>query len=265
MKKALLAATVAIALPATAHAAGSSTFTSYTLSTAVYTQDFDSLDATGTSSSLPDGFQIVEPDSGSRANGEYTANDGGSNAGDIYSYGADGSAERALGSLASGSNDTLYFGGVFTNALGSEITELLFDYTGEQWRSGSASFDTLAFEFSTDATDLTVGNWTSVSALDFIAPNNSGGGSLNGNDANNQVDISHIISGLSIADGSTFGFRWYDTNNGGSDHGMAVDNLSITAVSAAIPEPASWAMMILGLGFAGGALRRKPAMKSVLA
>lgn len=36
---------------------------------------------------------------------------------------------------------------------------------------------------------------------------------------------------------------------------LAIDNLAVNA--AAVPEPASWAMMIAGFGLAGGAIRRK--------
>jgi hypothetical protein len=33
----------------------------------------------------------------------------------------------------------------------------------------------------------------------------------------------------------------------------------MTNLSSAVPEPATWAMMIIGFGVAGGALRRRPA------
>jgi hypothetical protein len=39
---------------------------------------------------------------------------------------------------------------------------------------------------------------------------------------------------------------------------LGLDNVSVTAVS--VPEPATWATMILGLGLAGGALRRRKAI-----
>jgi len=38
--------------------------------------------------------------------------------------------------------------------------------------------------------------------------------------------------------------------------------LTITAVPGSVPEPATWAMMIGGLGIAGGALRRRKAIVS---
>ena len=64
-------------------------------------QDFDTLAASGTATTLPDGWYLAE--SGSNADTSYTASDGAANSGDTYSYGASGSGERAFGSLRSGS------------------------------------------------------------------------------------------------------------------------------------------------------------------
>jgi hypothetical protein len=36
-----------------------------------------------------------------------------------------------------------------------------------------------------------------------------------------------------------------------------VDDVSVTGLAGAVPEPASWALMIAGVGVAGGALRRR--------
>ena len=41
------------------------------------------------------------------------------------------------------------------------------------------------------------------------------------------------------------------------DFGPIVDNVSIDLTNAGVPEPATWAMMIGGMGVAGGALRRR--------
>jgi hypothetical protein len=45
-------------------------------------------------------------------------------------------------------------------------------------------------------------------------------------------------------------------NTGNSNDYFGFDNL-LTSSVAAVPEPASWAMMILGMGAVGGALRRR--------
>lgn len=81
------------------------------------------------------------------------------------------------------------------------------------------------------------------------------------------VDMS-TAGGLSFAHtASTFtlgiragGSGW----QGGADESWGIDNLKITATlrdpTGAIPEPATWAMMILGFGAAGTAMRRRRAM-----
>lgn len=262
MRLVLLAAAAAVALPAAANAQSASELTPYTLSQSTYTQDFDSL--AGSTNANIAGFQRVE--FGRNADTSYRVGNGAGNnlAGDIYSFGATGSGERALGSVGSGSLAPTYFGGIFTNGLGSTISSLSFAYTGEQWRVSNSGDDALFFEFSTDASDLVSGTWSSISALDFAAIRDDGtslGAGLDGNAAANQSLISSTIANLSIANGASFGFRWRDANSGGNDQGLAVDNLSITAgtLAAAVPEPASWAMMIVGFGVVGGALRRRKA------
>ncbi len=55
---------------------------------------------------------------------------------------------------------------------------------------------------------------------------------------------------------------------GGGSEGFGVDNVAFgDGVTAAVPEPATWLMMILGFGFVGGSMRlqRKGQFKSSLA
>ena len=153
---------------------------------------------------------------------------------------------------------------MFTNALGGTITSLAFDYFGEQWRLSDSTDDGLTFSYRVGATDVSAGTWTTATALGFsplFANGTSGGAALDGNLATNRRRITATISGLSIAAGQTFGFRWNDVNSSGSDQGLAVDDLSITgtlAQTGAVPEVTSWALMIAGFGVAGVALRRRP-------
>src|SRR5262249_29720841 len=67
-----------------------------------YSENFDSLASTGTSSTVPNGWAFLE--TGTNANTTYTAGTGSSNAGDTYSFGTPaGNVERAFGGLQSGS------------------------------------------------------------------------------------------------------------------------------------------------------------------
>jgi hypothetical protein len=226
-----------------------------------YTQDFNGLASSGINqSTLPAGWDIVESGGGQRDNDAYSADTGSSNTGDTYSYGAAGSSDRALGSLASGSLETR-FGGFFANDTGGVITAITLDYFGEQWRRGTTALDTLNFQYSLDATSAANGTWEDFNALDFNSIINTGTArALNGNAAANRVAINGTIPGLSIGAGQVFGIRWVDTDSSGSDDGMAIDDLTMTlttAIPAAVPEPASWAMMLGGFGLVGGALRRR--------
>ena len=78
---------------------------------------------------------MTETGGGARDNEQYAVDTGGSTTGDIYSYGAAASTERALGALRSGTLIPL-FGACFTNNTGATITSLDVSYTGEEWRLG---------------------------------------------------------------------------------------------------------------------------------
>lgn len=259
MRRVLLAAT-ALTMPAVAQADGRTTVTPAPLTTATYTQTFDSLANTGSANTaLPAGFQLIERGTGGAADGQYAAGTGSSNAGNAYSFGAAGSTERALGSLASGGVAEIIYGALFTNQLGGTITSLAFSYRGEQWRAGTSTDDRLTFEFSTNATQLDNGTFTEVSSLNFLPLVTAGNTALDGNATFRP--IFGLISDLSIAQGSTFAFRFRDVDSTGSDHGLAIDNLSFTAtlapVSAAVPEPSTWALLLLGFDAVGASLRRR--------
>lgn len=243
--------------PTAALADGSTPLSPFALTTNSYAQNFDTLATTGTSNVLPAGFQVVELGTGSAADGLFAAGTGSSNAGNSYSFGATGATDRALGSLGSAGVSTVYLGGIFTNGLAATITSLAIAFGGEQWRAGTSTDDKLAFEYSLNATALNNGTWVAFSALDFLPVVLTGDAALNGNA--NGTAVSGTISGLTIAAGSGFGFRWVDVNSTGNDHGLAIDNLTINATTAtanAVPEPGTWALMLAGFGIVGFALRR---------
>src|SRR3954447_16446911 len=103
-----------------------------------YTQVFDTLSNTAgstTNTLLPNGWFLTESGGGARDNEQYAVDTGGSTTGDMYSYGAAASTERALGELRSGTLIPL-FGACFTNNTGASIGSLQVSYNGEQWRFG---------------------------------------------------------------------------------------------------------------------------------
>lgn len=192
-----------------------------------YTQDFNTLANTGTSDVMPVGWHFFE--SGSGADGLYTANHGSSTSGDTYSYGSEGDNDRALGVRRTGTLVST-IGANFINNTGAEITQLYITYTGEQWRVGAnrPDPDILSFQFSTDATSLSDGNWTPVTQLDFSSPLvNTNTGAVDGNAPENRTTVAFTITGLSIANGSGFWIRWLDFDVSGTDDGLAVDDFTI--------------------------------------
>ena len=210
-----------------------------TAGVAAPTENFDTLSNTAgstTNTALPTGWYITEGGGGARDNEQYAVDTGGSTTGDIYSYGAAGSTERALGQLRSGTLIPL-FGAKFTNNTGATITSLAVAYNGEEWRLGTAGrTDQMNFEYSTNATDLSTGTWTNVAALNFVTPDTATTGAKNGNAAGDRTALSTTISGLSIANGASFFIRWNDTDASGADDGLAIDDFSITPNPAGPPN-----------------------------
>jgi hypothetical protein len=213
-----------------------------------YTQNFNALSNTAGSTTndlntdpqpLP-GWFITETGGGARDNEQYAVDTGSSNTGDIFSYGTAGSTERALGSIQSGTLIAV-LGSQFTNNTGQTITQLVISYTGEQWRisnTAAARDDRLDFQISLNATSLASGTWTDVNALDFTNPIKTATavGALDGNAAANRTAITHTITGLSIAPGATFWIRWNDFNASGGDDALAIDDFSLTPVTATSGE-----------------------------
>ncbi|MBA4312779.1 MAG: hypothetical protein C0417_09135 [Chlorobiaceae bacterium] len=204
-----------------------------TLGTA-YTQDFNTLASSGTSSAMPTGWMFTE--TGSNANTTYTAGNGSGTAGDSYSFGTTSSSDRAMGALLSSTLVPVY-GGSFTNSTGSTIISLTISYTGEEWRLGATGrTDTIQFQLSTNATSLTTGTYARYSSFDFATPITSGTiGAFDGNSSANRRTITGSINGLNITDGSTFFIKWTDKDVTGADDGLAVDDFSLTPSATLLP------------------------------
>lgn len=201
-----------------------------------YSQNFDSLANSGTNIPWNDDSTI----SGWYSNRtSYTAGTGSSNTGSLYSFGSTGSTERALGSVASGSTNTIYYGARFVNNTSNTITGLNISYTGEQWRNGgNTSPQTLDFQYQIGATSLTSGNWLDFNALDFTSPvATATAGALDGNAAANRTTLSSTLGGLNVTPGQEIWLRWQDPNDAGNDHGLGVDDFSISTVDAPPPPP----------------------------
>lgn len=218
----------------------------------LYTQNFDSLASSGSSATLPAGWEIAE--AGSGANGLYTAANGSIAVADLYSFGATASGERALGSIADESFSAV-FGAQFENNTGLNINRIGITYRGENWRLGTTGRkDKLDFQYSLDATSLTSGTWTDANQLDFRTPTTSGAvGARDGNSPLNSARVGAQIAFLDIPEGASFWIRWSDFNATGNDDGLSIDEFTITAV----PEASGVWVALATLGFAGFSFGRQ--------
>jgi endonuclease I len=190
-------------------------------------ENFDTLTNSGTGSNLPNGWYFNETSASHPTT--YAADDGTAISGDVYSYGSSGSAERAFGSIRSGSNAPT-IGARIQNTSGSAFADLPLQYIGEQWRLGTAGrADRLDFQYSLNATSLTDAGatWVDVDALDFNAPISAGTvGPIDGNASPNRVAINGTLNGINLAHGATLWIRWVDFNATSNDDGLAIDDLS---------------------------------------
>lgn len=204
------------------------------------TENFNTLATSGTTNTtVPSGWAFSE--SGTNANTTYAADAGSTSTGNTYSYGTGTTTERAFGEVASGSLEST-LGVSFTNNTDSAIVQLNLDYYVELWRKGATGVrDSMVFEYSTTATSLTTGTWTSVTSLNpYTANLSASAGAVNGDLSANRVHITGQVTGISVNIGSTIWIRFRAVNISGNDDGLAIDDFSATAVKgAAVLIPAS--------------------------
>jgi hypothetical protein len=208
-------------------------------SSSPYFQEFNTLANIGSTNSWADDSTI----SGWYSNRtSYRASSGTDNTGALYSFGSSSSTDRALGSVASGGTNTIYYGASFVNDTASTLSSLDISYNGEQWRNGGSTSTTpsvpqkLDFAYQVGATSLTSGTWTEFDALDFTSPiATATAGALDGNAAANRTALSATLSGLNLAPGQQVWLRWQDVNDAGNDHGLAIDDLSVSTGITPVP------------------------------
>ncbi|HEV8578167.1 MAG TPA: ExeM/NucH family extracellular endonuclease [Thermoanaerobaculia bacterium] len=210
------------------------------------TQNFDTLATSGTANTWTDNSTLpgwYAQFSATPANPTtYRADSGGANTGAIYSWGVAGVnplTERAFGMLSSGTPVTVLTAVRLVNNTGVTISSLDISYNGEQWRDGGAVTpvaQTTFFEYQvanagtiTDANTPTTG-WTAFSSLNITSPtftNTGAGAALDGNAAANRIAKSASLL-VTVSPGQEIWLRWRDINDTGNDHGMGVDDFSVT-------------------------------------
>jgi len=255
-----------VAFSATAQAA-------YIFTGANITEDFNSLPTTGSSAGLfTVGTQTAIPGAsgfvGTRTGGtgtamNFVANDGGSNSGAIYSYGTGTDTDRALGMLASGSNIGA-FGFELVNNSGAAMTSVTLQFTAEFWRSSTSVQNVLTATVgvsggsANSSNFLTDGSMSAFSSFNIVGPVQvASNGILDGNNPANQAAVMGTFTfNTPLANGESFYVSWNDLNDAGNDAGLAIDNLTISATTDAVPEPATLAVLAAA-GLAAASKRKR--------
>lgn len=229
-----------------------------------YSQNFDALAAAGSGNAwsndvtLPGWHLFRQPAANPVAITSYNANSGDSNSGAFQSYGSNGGSDRALGSLGSGGN---YYGSpasgfvagwfalALSNATGNPITDLDLSFNGEQWRNGgNTSEQTMVLEYGFGASFELVSNWTGTEpSFNWSSPIATGtAAAIDGNSTGRISDVGGILdlSASPWAADTTLWLRWTEVNDPGSDHGLAIDDLTIAIPPApTLPEVAIQALV----------------------
>jgi hypothetical protein len=263
---ALSVAAATIAVPTHAHAIVSVP----TAGAFSYTQNFDSLAATGTANlwtndSTLQGWSLFASNNTPIAS--YNTGNGSSNAGAFYSFGATGSTDRALGGVGSAA---AYFGTPasgaiagyiavsFQNNSGSVLNNFTVGFDGEQWRNGgNASPQPMVLEYGYGSSFAAVSSWTApAGSFNWMTPvATTTAATLDGNAPVNSVLGLGGTVATSWAAGDTLWIRWVERNDVGNDHGLAIDNVSFSV--SAVPEPETYALLMVGMGMMGAMARRR--------
>ncbi len=200
--------------------------------TTPYTQDFNTLATTGTTnalSTLPTGWRAANvPGTNYSAS---TGGPSGSGGRDLYSFGAAGATDRALGSWNFFLGSTIYFGANFQNTTGTTLTYFTLSFTVENYSaSGATASDplTLQYIFAPAAQSFTsTTGWTTLSST------------LN---ATTGAAPYTFTTGINWASGGTnlLWLRWSDTDSFlATDRALAIDNLMV-----AVPEPTTYGLVL---------------------
>jgi hypothetical protein len=228
----------------------------YSVTGSTYFQNFDSLPNTGTFSFaglgngpryLADcpvaaknvtGWQFGKT-GGSGTNLIFNFNNGASTSGAVYSYGSNGSNDRALGALSTGTTANT-FGLVLVNNTTDPLTTVTISYVGEQWRNGGGTGipNTTGFLYKIGGTLIdTSTTFVSVPALNFVSPVfSTTPATLDGNLGANQDTLSATFNlNGNWMPGDKLILRWDDINDPSNDHGLAIDSFSFEANTSTSP------------------------------
>lgn len=196
-----------------------------------HNQNFDGMTATGTA--FLSGWTAIRNAGSGTVGATLTmaVTDGTGNSGNVYNTGVNADGDRSFGTLGSGTTAPT-FGASFVNNTGVVVTTVSIAAVMEQWRTQSDNtlVEKVPFSYSTNATSLADGTWTTITALDLVEKltTTTASAAVVGNLVANQTAISANIS-LSWANGATLWIRWDDANDVGTDGIYSIDNFVFKA------------------------------------
>ncbi|MFN5194304.1 MAG: ExeM/NucH family extracellular endonuclease, partial [Cyanobacteriota bacterium] len=217
-----------------------------------YGQTFDTLASSGTGLSWVndvtlEGWHLFRQPAPGTAITTYSASTGSSNAGTFASFGDSADPDRALGGVGSGGS---YFASpgsgsvagwmalALSNATASAIEALDLSFAGEQWRNGgNSSTQDMVLEFGIGADFANVTSWTAPGGtFDWSSPvTGASAAAVNGNTTGRVAGRGGQLTSLGWQPGATLWLRWTERNDSGNDHGLAIDDLTISLAGAAGP------------------------------
>lgn len=262
MKRTLTLAALSV-LAISAHAQ----FASYTTAGTTSIQNFDSLSAAGAWSNLSTlpgiaAFtQVLNTKATGSTIGSFAMGTGTSTGSGLYSFGStSSSANRSLGVVQtntfSGDPGGNLFGFGIVNNTGSVQSTIRFSYTGRQWRNGgNTAAQKLEFDYAINGSGFLNAQSSYVldATMDYTSTVNTGSaGAVDGLTVFGVRTLT--LTGITWNPGDIFIARWYNLNDVGTDHSLAIDDISFEAV----PEPFTMSALALGLA----AIARKRARKS---
>ncbi len=126
----------------------------------------------------------------------------------------------------------------FTNASSDNIDNVTIAFDGEQWRNGgNTTAQTMVFEYGYGATFESVAAWTApANNFDWSSVvNTATAGAVNGNTTGLVANRGGTLAGIGWQAGTNLFLRWREVNDAGNDHGLAIDNFSLSAGGLALP------------------------------
>jgi hypothetical protein len=170
-----------------------------------------------------------------------TANDGSSISSGMFSYGGNGTVDRAYGSLGSGGR-VMAFGALIKNDGSETLQTILLSFNAEIWREGAAE-NTVTFGYGKLGGTVNTTNFlTEASAqnsppLNIVSPPAEAAAPRDGNLAANRITFTDVpLTGVNLAPGETLFIRWTDDNAAGDDSGIGIDDFSVKGIDAPLVD-----------------------------